>query len=105
MSCSAICPRWTTTRSSSWYRVAQESVTNAIRHARAGCIAIALTADGKRVELTVRDDGVGIADGGDGGGRIRSMRERALSVGGRLVVARRTDGPGTEVRLVISSER
>lgn len=89
------------------YRVAQESVTNAIRHARADCIAIALTADGKRVQLTVRDDGVGIADGaaGDGGGGgIRSMRERALSVGGRLVVARRTDGPGTEVRLVLSSE-
>ncbi len=31
------------------------------------------------------------------------MRERALSIGGRLVVQRRSDGPGTEVRLVISS--
>lgn len=91
------------------YRVAQESVTNAIRHAQASCIAIALTVvDGRRVELTVRDDGVGIAHGsggdGDGDGGIRSMRERALSVGGRLVVRRRTDGPGTEVRLVVSSE-
>ncbi|HEV2060875.1 MAG TPA: HAMP domain-containing sensor histidine kinase [Solirubrobacteraceae bacterium] len=88
------------------YRVAQESVTNAIRHAQAGCIAISLTADGKLVELTVRDDGVGIdercAAATDGG--IRSMRERALSVGGRLVIKRRTDGPGTEVRLVVSSE-
>jgi two-component system sensor histidine kinase UhpB len=87
------------------YRVAQESVTNAIRHGRASCIAVALSARGQHVELTVRDDGVGIDEGavaaGDGG--IRSMRERALSVGGRLAVGRRADAPGTEVRLVVSS--
>ena len=88
------------------YRVAQESVTNAIRHARASCIGITLSADGERVELTVRDDGVGIGErpGASADGGIRSMRERALSVGGRLVVARRSDGPGTEVRLVVSAE-
>lgn len=87
------------------YRVAQESVTNAIRHAQASCIAVALSARGELVELTVRDDGVGIeeARGPAGDGGIRSMRERALSVGGRLVVRRRTDGPGTEVRLMVSS--
>ena len=87
------------------YRVAQESVTNAIRHADAHCIAIALSAHGELVELTVRDDGVGIDDrpGATDGG-IRGMRERALSIGGRLVVQRRADGPGTEVRLLVSSE-
>lgn len=87
------------------YRVAQESVTNAIRHADASCIAIALSADGQVVELTVRDDGVGISQpaGAAGDGGIRGMRERALSIGGRLEVQRRTDGPGTEVRLVVSS--
>jgi two-component system, NarL family, sensor histidine kinase UhpB len=89
------------------YRVAQESITNAIRHAHAGCIEIALTARDDVVELTVVDDGVGIdedaaAGGGDGG--IRGMRERALSTGGNLVVRRRSDGPGTEVRLLVSSE-
>lgn len=86
------------------YRVAQESVTNAIRHAGAACIAITLTARDEMVELTVHDDGIGIDEPGPGtDGGIRSMRERALSVGGRLVVGRRTDGPGTEVRLVVSS--
>ena len=88
------------------YRVAQEGVTNAIRHARASCVAIVLSANAEAVELTVRDDGIGIGEHveamADGG--IRGMRERALSIGGRLVVRRRTDGPGTEVRLVVSSE-
>lgn len=85
------------------YRVAQESITNAIRHANAESVEVALVAADGRVELTVRDDGIGIADataaGGEGG--LRSMRERALSVGGRLTVQSRADGPGTEVRLVL----
>ena len=85
------------------YRVAQESITNAIRHARAASIEVALVADDGRVELAVRDDGIGIgaeaAAGGDGG--IRGMRERALSVGGRLTVQPRHDRTGTEVRLVL----
>jgi two-component system sensor histidine kinase UhpB len=87
------------------YRVAQESVTNAIRHAAPSCIAVALSAHGEVVELTVRDDGVGIDErsGADADGGIRGMRERALSIGGRLVVQRRLDGPGTEVRLVVSA--
>lgn len=86
------------------YRVAQESITNAIRHARPSCIAVALSADCEGVELTVRDDGVGIEeDPAEVAGGIRGMRERALSVGGRLLVRRRTDGPGTEVRLVVVS--
>ena len=87
------------------YRVAQESITNAIRHAGATCIAVVLRADGKRVQLTVRDDGVGIDErfGAIPEGGIRGMRERALSVGGRLVVQRPADGPGTEVRLEVSS--
>ena len=86
------------------YRVAQESITNAIRHAHATSIEVALAADGGRVELTVRDDGIGIgrdaAANGDGG--IRGMRERALSIGARLTVQPREDGAGTEVRLVLA---
>jgi two-component system sensor histidine kinase UhpB len=87
------------------YRVAQESVTNAIRHAQASCIALELSAHGDVVELTIRDDGIGIDEpsGPIAAGGIRSMRERALSIGGALDVGRRSDGPGTQVRLVVSS--
>jgi two-component system, NarL family, sensor histidine kinase UhpB len=85
------------------YRVAQESITNAIRHAGASRIAIVLTANGELVELTVCDDGVGIDEHrGESDGGIRGMRERALSVGGRLVVQRRAGSPGTEVRLMLT---
>ena len=88
------------------YRVAQESITNAIRHAHATCIAVVLRADGEQVQLTIRDDGVGIDErpGATAEGGIRGMRERALSIGGHLVVQRRADGPGSEVRLVVSPE-
>jgi two-component system sensor histidine kinase UhpB len=92
------------------YRVAQESITNAIRHAHAGCIEIVLRACRGAVELTVADDGVGLGaraggvDGagageGEGEGGIRGMRERALSVGAQLTVAPRAGSPGTQVRL------
>jgi two-component system, NarL family, sensor histidine kinase UhpB len=87
------------------YRVAQESITNAIRHAQAGCIEIVLSTRDGVVELSVADDGTGISEqaaaGADGG--IRGMRERALSIGATLVVRRRSDGPGTEVRLMVAT--
>lgn len=87
------------------YRVAQESITNAIRHAQPASIEVALVGDEEHVELTVRDDGVGIDSDPDiaAEGGIRGMRERALSVGGRLTVQPRGDGPGTEVRLVLAA--
>ena len=85
------------------YRVAQESITNAIRHARAGCVEVVLSAEDECVELTVRDDGIGIDSTAspDGNGGIRGMRERVVSVGGRLTIRPRPDGPGTEVHLVL----
>jgi two-component system, NarL family, sensor histidine kinase UhpB len=81
------------------YRVAQEGLTNAVRHAGADCIELTLRGEGDRVVLRVVDDGCGIADGRWGNG-IRGMRERALSIGGELHVAPRAQG-GTELRLEV----
>jgi two-component system sensor histidine kinase UhpB len=81
------------------YRVAQEGLTNVVRHARATRIALALRGEPDGTLLIVRDDGVGMParPQGDPTG-LRGMRERALLVGGELVI-----GParprGTEVRL------
>jgi two-component system, NarL family, sensor histidine kinase UhpB len=80
------------------YRVAQEAMTNAIRHAGASVISVALCAREDRIELRVRDDGRGLGGGGGDGSGIRTMRERALTVGGRLEVVGLPDR-GTEVRL------
>ena len=81
------------------YRVAQESLTNAIRHAAPDLILVRLTADAGDVRLVVRDDGRGLPDEPAGGTGITSMRERALAIGARLQVQRRADADGTEVEL------
>lgn len=84
------------------YRIAQESLTNVIRHARAGTAEVVMRRDGDALELRVRDDGVGFPEstpGGAGNG-IRGMRERAIAVGAYLTVAARPQG-GTEVRLLV----
>jgi two-component system, NarL family, sensor histidine kinase UhpB len=82
------------------YRVAQESLTNVIRHARARHVQVTIDRDAEAVCLLVRDDGVGIdtssAAGSPGG--IRGMRERAMLIGARLELEALPAG-GTEVRL------
>jgi len=82
------------------YRVAQEALTNAVRHAGADAAHVRLAGDGDGVELVVSDDGVGVSPAAaeDSAGGIRGMRERALLIGGRLEVAP-APGGGTAVRL------
>ncbi len=83
------------------YRVAQEAVTNALRHARASQIVVELRATASAVELIVRDDGQGLPETlPDDTAGLSGMRERALLVGGRLGLES-DRGQGTEVRLSI----
>jgi len=83
------------------YRVAQESLTNVLRHARASHASLELRPDGGDVLLEVVDDGRGfdgtVPRGGEG---LRGMRERALLVGGTIAVESQP-GAGTRVRLVV----
>lgn len=82
------------------YRVAQEALSNAVRHSGAEHIRVRLLpAEDGGLELRVSDDGGGfdISDSEPGLG-IAGMRERALLVGGRLDVDSRP-GLGTRVRL------
>jgi two-component system, NarL family, sensor histidine kinase UhpB len=85
------------------YRVAQESITNAIRHAGAGVLELRLREEDGEVRLSVRDDGCGFDPAGVAESGIRAMRERALAVGATLRVGPRPDGPGTEVRLAVGA--
>jgi two-component system, NarL family, sensor histidine kinase UhpB len=82
------------------YRVAQESLTNVVRHAQARRVMVTLERDRDRgVVLTVRDDGVGLpAEVADDSSGIRGMRERALLVGAQLRVSA-VEPHGTEVAL------
>jgi two-component system sensor histidine kinase UhpB len=83
------------------YRVAQEALANAARHSGAGRIAVALRRAGDGVELEVADDGRGFPfEESERGLGIGGMRERALLVGGELIIESRP-GEGTTVRLSV----
>lgn len=81
------------------YRVAQESLTNVVRHAHATDVRIELSARDHYVSLRVADNGSGIRGEPEGAG-IKGMRERAVLIGGRLGISARGGG-GVEVRLDI----
>ena len=83
------------------YRIAQESLTNALRHSGARSVTVALQADAETLTLRVVDDGKGMpVHQASGTAGIAGMRERALLIGGRLSIESRPDH-GTEVRLSI----
>lgn len=83
------------------YRVAQESLGNAIRHSRADHVRVRLTRREGSVELTVTDDGTGFsfAESTSGLG-LGGMRERAILVGGDLEIQSRPEH-GTTIRLIV----
>lgn len=85
------------------YRVAQEALTNALRHAAASEVAVSLRDDGAAVVLSVRDDGRGLPPDITEGG-LRGMRERAMLVDAELDV-RSHPGQGTEIVLAVPTER
>lgn len=79
------------------YRVAQEAITNTVRHADAERLDLELIRDPAGVQLRVRDDGRGLGHAREGAG-IRGMRERALLIGAEVAIGPGPDD-GTEVRL------
>jgi signal transduction histidine kinase len=93
------------------FRIVQEALTNAVRHASASSIRVSIRVDKDDVVLEVVDDGVGIApragSAGGTGGTSRSphgllgIRERANAMGGVATIGPGPDGRGTEVRVVV----
>ncbi len=86
------------------FRIAQEALHNALRHAHAERIALRLRCDDARVELTVSDDGIGFDVEHVRARRLglTTMAERARAIGGEL----RVDsvlGAGTTVALVVAT--
>ncbi|WP_084040375.1 sensor histidine kinase [Demequina sp. NBRC 110053] len=69
------------------YRVAQEAITNAVRHADARRIAVTLRWTARELVVTVSDDGRGLpGEGADGGHGLVGMRERAALYGGSVAL-------------------
>jgi PAS domain S-box-containing protein len=76
------------------YRIAQEAVQNALKHAQARHVDIDLRAQAASVVLTIRDDGLGLPASAAArhGLGMRTMHFRAGAIGGRLTIATRGGG-------------
>jgi PAS domain S-box-containing protein len=86
-------------RSEHLYRVVQEAVANALKHAHATLIRVHIAVTPETVRVGIEDDGVGIQYGArpTNGLGMRSMELRAAAVGATVEVAARADG-GTLIR-------
>lgn len=82
------------------YRVAQEALTNIVRHADARNAWVDLTRSGRTVRLRVSDDGVGPPAPGDHGSGLLGVQERVTGRGGICAVSERPGG-GTSVDVFI----
>lgn len=84
------------------YRVVQEALTNAIKHANATAVSVRLRLERERLILDIIDNGRGMPDPGDAGSGLglAGMRQRVLVLGGEFRV---TSGPvsGTTIRATI----
>jgi signal transduction histidine kinase len=82
------------------YRIAQEALTNAVKHGKSSTVSIGLHSREGVVELVVSDDGSGIPEMGtfDRGQGMRIMEYRAGVIGGALDIGLNDGGHGTRVR-------
>jgi signal transduction histidine kinase len=82
-------------------RIAQEALTNVLKHARARRVRVRLGVAAGQLELEVQDDGIGPATSPSAGGRgLANMRARAHTLGARLQFAQ--DERGTRVGLTLA---
>ena len=91
------------------FRVAQEALSNAARHARARRVDVGLRLRGPELVLAVEDDGVGFdaeqhlaADSPSESFGLAFMRERARQIDGRIEIARASGGRGARVSLFVA---
>jgi two-component system, LuxR family, sensor kinase FixL len=81
------------------FRIAQEAVSNAIRHARPSSVTIRLATSGGRLVLEIRDDGIGLPKNLEtsAGLGLRTMKYRASLLGAQLMIRPLGTGGGTIV--------
>jgi signal transduction histidine kinase len=82
-------------------RMLQEAVTNALRHGQARTLTIAARAQTGRVQIEVRDDGIGFDARNPGSGRgLKNLQRRAAEVGAELAIDS-APGRGTTVTVLL----
>jgi PAS domain S-box-containing protein len=89
------------------YRIAQEALNNALKHAAATLVTVRININAEQAELEVIDNGMGFDPavvGHAGGIGLNSMAERAEQLGGKLTIFSKP-GEGTRVRVNVSTRR
>jgi PAS domain S-box-containing protein len=93
------------------FRIAQEALTNIARHARATRVSIQLKCAAEKLVLTIIDNGIGFdteyllkAESSASTLGLRGMKERALAMNGRIVIAS-TPGSGTQIEATFPLRR
>jgi signal transduction histidine kinase len=82
------------------FRIGQEALANAVRHANPTALSVSLTYDASALQLNVEDNGKGfVVDAASAGFGIRGMRERADIISAELKITS-TPGQGTQVQVI-----
>jgi signal transduction histidine kinase len=87
------------------YRIAQEALANAVRHARAQQVTVRLYADSGRFYMEVQDDGTGFdlaTAEQSGGSGLRNIKERVRRINGELTLES-LPGEGTTLRVGVET--
>ncbi len=88
------------------YRIAQEAINNAVRHAGPRLIEVRIEATVSALRVVVTDDGVGTGEiDPDASGGIGHMHTRAALIGARLRIGRASRTGGTRVAIEIARDR
>jgi signal transduction histidine kinase len=88
----------------SGYRIVQEALTNALKHAGPAHATVRIRRDERALAIEVSDDGRGNGNGGSGGHGLVGMRERVAVYGGRLDAGPRPAGAGFALRVELPFE-
>jgi signal transduction histidine kinase len=81
------------------YYIVAEALTNTAKHARASHVEVCATARDDTLDLSIRDDGIGGAELGNGSGLI-GLKDRTEALGGRLTITSPAGG-GTLLHVII----
>lgn len=86
------------------FRIVQEAINNAIRHAQPSRILVGIEAGEEALSISVLDDGIGVGDHRERIGHgINNMRTRARLIGARFEIGKNGNHPGTLVEVNLPS--
>jgi two-component system sensor histidine kinase UhpB len=92
-------PKLSAERELAVYRIAQEALTNVMRHSHATEVTVTLRVSNGELVLNVADNGRGLPDDLVQGGGLSGMRERALLIGAELRIEQAAPGVSVTLRL------